>query len=84
VRRSDRARQRPRAEHPEPAGPRDGELEARRGDGSTLARDLLVAVAAFAVGVGLAELFGAANLGVAFGVGQVVFGVVVVALLIRA
>jgi hypothetical protein len=48
-----------------------------------LARDLLIAVAAFAVGVGVAELFGAANLGVAFGVGQVVFGVVVVVLLIR-
>jgi uncharacterized membrane protein (DUF485 family) len=46
-------------------------------------RDLLVAVAAFALGVGVAELFGAANLGVAFGVGQVVFAVVLVALLTR-
>ena len=73
MRRSDRARQRREREPPRRAG----------GGGSKLIRDLLVAVAAFAVGVGLAELFGAANLGVAFGVGQVVFGVVVVALLIR-
>jgi hypothetical protein len=48
-----------------------------------LARDLGVAVAAFALGVGVAELAGAANLGVAFGVGQVVFAIVVVVLLTR-
>jgi hypothetical protein len=51
--------------------------------GSNLRRDLLVAIAAFALGVGVAELFGAANLGVAFGVGQVVLAVVLVALLTR-
>ena len=48
-----------------------------------LARDLAIAVAAFALGVGVAELAGAANLGVAFGVGQVVFAIVLVVLLSR-
>jgi uncharacterized membrane protein (DUF485 family) len=46
-------------------------------------RDLLILVAAFGIGVGVAELFGAANLGVAFGVGQLVFAVVLVVLLTR-
>jgi hypothetical protein len=48
-----------------------------------LARDLLVLTVAFGLGVGVAELFGAANLGVAFGVGQVVFAIVLVVLLTR-
>lgn len=48
-----------------------------------LTRDLAIAVAAFALGVGVAELAGAANLGVAFGVGEVVFALVVVVLLSR-
>jgi hypothetical protein len=43
---------------------------------------LLVAV--FAAGVGVAELFGAANLGTAFGIGQICFAIVLVALLLRA
>ena len=46
-------------------------------------RDLAILVAAFAIGVGAAELFGAANLGVAFGVGQVVFALTLIALLTR-
>jgi uncharacterized membrane protein (DUF485 family) len=46
-------------------------------------RDLLILLAAFGIGVGVAELFGAASLGVAFGVGQVVFAVVLVVLLTR-
>jgi uncharacterized membrane protein (DUF485 family) len=37
-----------------------------------LAKTLIV-LAAFAVGVGLAELFGAKNLGTALGVGQLTF-----------
>jgi hypothetical protein len=32
---------------------------------------LAIVLAAFGVGVGLGELFGAANLGVAFGIGQI-------------
>jgi hypothetical protein len=40
--------------------------------------------AAFAVGAGIAELAGAASLGVAFGVGQISFVAALVALLLRA
>jgi hypothetical protein len=40
--------------------------------------------AAFGAGVGVAELVGAANLGVAFGVGQIAFALALVALLLRA
>jgi hypothetical protein len=43
-----------------------------------------ILVAVFAVAVGIAELFGAANLGVAFGIGQICFAIVLVALLLRA
>jgi hypothetical protein len=37
----------------------------------------------FAVAVGIAELAGAANLGVAFGIGQIVFAGALVVLLLR-
>jgi hypothetical protein len=46
-------------------------------------RDLAVLLLAFGAGVGVAELFGAANLGVAFGVGQIVFAIALVVLLTR-
>jgi hypothetical protein len=36
-------------------------------------RDAAIALLAFAAGVGLAELFGAVNLGTALGVGQLTF-----------
>jgi hypothetical protein len=42
----------------------------------------LIALAAFGVGVGLAELFGAKNLGTAFGVGQLTFVIGLVYVLI--
>jgi hypothetical protein len=42
------------------------------------ARQLLVLVLAFAAGTGLAELLGAVNLGVAFGVGQLTFAAALV------
>jgi hypothetical protein len=45
---------------------------------------LAIAFAAFGAGVGLAELFGAASLGVAFGFGQIAFAVACVVLLLRA
>jgi hypothetical protein len=45
---------------------------------------LLVALASFGVGVGLAELFGASSLGVAFAFGQIAFALGVVALILRA
>jgi hypothetical protein len=46
-------------------------------------RDVAILAAAFGAAVGVAELFGAANLGVAFGVGQVVFVLTLIALLTR-
>jgi hypothetical protein len=46
--------------------------------------DIGVLALLFAATVGVAELAGAANLGVALGVGQVVFAVALVVLLIRA
>ena len=46
-------------------------------------RQLLILAAAFAAGVGLAELFGAVNLGVAFGVGQLTFAAALVWILLR-
>ena len=49
---------------------------------STLVQ-LVVLAGAFAAGVGVAELAGAANLGVAFGVGQICFAVALAALLLR-
>ena len=42
-----------------------------------------IVLAAFAVGVGLAELFGAKNLGTAFGFGQLTFAIALVYVLIR-
>ncbi len=50
----------------------------------SLATQAGLLVAAFAVATGIAELAGAANLGTALGIGQVVFAVVLVALLVRA
>jgi uncharacterized membrane protein (DUF485 family) len=44
---------------------------------------LAIVVAAFAAGVGLAELLGAKNLGTALGVGQITFVVALVYVLIR-
>jgi hypothetical protein len=78
-----------RRRDPEPArgvGGRPDQPEApgtsgRRG--GLILRDVLVLAAAFGIGVGVAELFGAANLGVAFGVGQLVFAIVLVVLLTR-
>ena len=39
---------------------------------------------AFAFGVGVAEIFGAANLGVAFGIGQICFALALVYVLVRS
>ena len=45
-------------------------------------KQLAVVAAAFGVGVGVAEAAGAANLGVAFGIGQIAFAAAVVGLLL--
>ena len=76
-RRRDRRQAGGRPDQPHRAGRRD--REARSG----ILRDVAIVVAAFAIGVGAAELFGAANLGVAFGVGQVVFVLTLIVLLTR-
>jgi hypothetical protein len=44
---------------------------------------LVIVMAAFAAGVGLAELLGAKNLGTALGVGQLTFVVALVFVLLR-
>jgi hypothetical protein len=46
-------------------------------------RDVLILAAVFAAAVGIAELAGAANLGVAFGIGQIVFAATLVLLITR-
>ena len=47
------------------------------------ARDVAILATAFGVAVGIAELAGAANLGVALGIGQIVFAVALVVLITR-
>ena len=47
-------------------------------------RSVLIALAAFGIGVGLAEVFGAANLGTAFAFGQIAFAIACVVLLLRS
>jgi hypothetical protein len=48
-----------------------------------MARQLLLLVGAFAAGTAIATLFGAANLGVALGVGQVCFAAALVWVLLN-
>jgi hypothetical protein len=69
-----------RGEAPDPGG------RARHAGGPAIGRilrDVAVLLSAFGAGVGGAELFGAANLGVAFGVGQIVFAIALLVLLTR-
>ena len=47
------------------------------------ARDIAILAAIFAATVGIAELAGAANLGVALGIGQVVFALALMVLITR-
>ena len=46
-------------------------------------RDVVLLAVAFGAAVGIAELAGAANLGVSFGIGQIVFAIALTVLLIR-
>jgi hypothetical protein len=66
-------------------GAAGGPPRARGGPdaGRRIAVDVALLVAVFAVTAAIAELAGAANLGVALGVGQVAFAIALVALLIR-
>jgi hypothetical protein len=52
-------------------------------ESGALPANLAIIVAAFAAGVGVAELFGAKNLGTALGVGQLTFVVALVYVLTR-
>jgi hypothetical protein len=45
---------------------------------------LAILAGAFGIGVGLAELFGAVNLGTAFGIGQICFVIAMAVLLLRS
>jgi hypothetical protein len=63
--------------------PREDAADPQPRRTSPILRDLAVLLLAFGAGVGIAELFGAANLGVAFGVGQITFAIVLVVLLSR-
>jgi hypothetical protein len=47
------------------------------------ARELVILTLAFAAGAALAGIFGAVNLGVAFGVGQISFAAALVWILLR-
>jgi hypothetical protein len=49
-----------------------------------LPAQLAIAFASFGAGAGLAELFGAANLGTALAFGQIAFSIACVILLLRA
>jgi hypothetical protein len=75
-RRSDRE-----ADGPAPRG-EPGPPPARR-RGSSLGAQLLFLAGVFALAVLVAELAGAANLGVALGVGQIAFAIALVYLLLK-
>jgi hypothetical protein len=69
---------------PAPAGHAARPPARRRGLGRRVAADIGILIAVFAITVAVAELAGAANLGVAFGIGQIAFALALVALLLRA
>jgi hypothetical protein len=73
-------RRRPRGREAEPRPPA---REPSRGFASTLGGQLVILALVFGAGVLVAELAGAANLGVAFGVGQIAFAIALVYLLLR-
>jgi hypothetical protein len=61
-----------------------GSPDARRAGRRRVAMDVGILIAVFAVTAAIAELAGAANLGVALGVGQVAFAIALVVVLLRA
>jgi hypothetical protein len=72
-----------RAASGQAAGGADRGPAAARPAGRRIALDLAILIAVFAATAAVAELAGAANLGVALGVGQVAFALAVVVLLLR-
>jgi hypothetical protein len=83
--RPERAAGRQRGPDPRASGTRSGGAPDARSGGfaSTLGGQLVILAVVFAVAVLVAELAGAANLGVAFGVGQIAFTVALVYLLLK-
>ena len=75
----------PPSSEPRRAGPPSerGPSTASRSSPRRLALDLGILAAVFGATVAIAELAGAANLGVAIGVGQVAFAIALVGLLLR-
>jgi hypothetical protein len=73
----------PPSSEPRPAGPSSepGPSTGPRSSPRRLALDLGILAAVFGATVAIAELVGAANLGVAIGVGQVAFAIALVVLL---
>jgi hypothetical protein len=82
-----RRKRRPGTAEPVASSPEAASSPAPRATGPRasrrLALDLGILAAVFGVTVGIAELAGAANLGVAIGIGQVTFAIVLVVLLLR-
>ncbi len=79
-----RRKRRPGAEAPAPAPEASGPPSSSEPRWSRrLALDLVILAVVFGAAVGIAELAGAANLGVALGVGQVAFAIALVWLLLR-
>ena len=80
-------RKRPAAEAPAPGdepAAASGGPDAGRRTWRRIAVDVAVLIAVFAVTAAIAELAGAANLGVALGIGQVAFAIALVVVLLRA
>ena len=57
--------------------------DAQRPAGRAILLDVLILAAVFGIAVGVAELAGAANLGVSFGIGQLCFALALIVLLTR-
>jgi uncharacterized membrane protein HdeD (DUF308 family) len=83
VSRRSKRRRGPQRSGGEAAAETGGVPHRRAAPGWSLGVQLALLVAVFAVVVLVAELAGAANLGVALGVGQIAFAIAVVYLLVR-
>jgi hypothetical protein len=79
-----RAAARPRPDAPtREAAPPDDAADAEGPPSRHIIRDVAILAAVFGATVGIAELAGAANLGVSFGIGQIAFAIALVVLLTR-
>jgi hypothetical protein len=63
--------------------PDRAETSRRRDGGLGLGAQIGILIGSFALATGIAELTGAANLGVAVGIGQIAFALTLVALIVR-